>query len=66
MGGPTGENQDRTINVGYVHIGATVYSGPEYGDVWECADNCPHPDHLTEDEHFGSNVSDNSNNKDDD
>lgn len=32
---------DRTIDVGYVHVGRNVMPGGE----WECADNCPHPDH---------------------
>lgn len=31
---------DRTINVGYVHVGKRDSEGR-----WVCAENCPHPDH---------------------
>ncbi len=39
----------RTIDVGFVHVGRHYDTGPEYGEVWECDPDCPHPDHATED-----------------
>lgn len=43
MSRPDGETQPLdgiTQNVGYVHVGKSL-DGP-----FECADDCPHPDHF--------------------
>lgn len=37
----------QTINLGPVHVGGYVWkNGAEL--LWECAENCPHPDHDAE------------------
>lgn len=35
------EHDGHTIDIGPVHVGAV----DRESDVWECADNCPHPEH---------------------
>ena len=37
---PTPALDGLTINVGHVHVGKHAP-----GEPWECADDCPHPDH---------------------
>lgn len=45
---------DHTIDIGYVHVGGyrsvpiNSTTGVHHGQVWTCADNCPHPSHAEE------------------
>ena len=34
-----------TIDVGHVHVGRPVGPHAPMTGKWECADDCPHPDH---------------------
>lgn len=38
--------RQQAIDIGFVHVGKPV-SERQMEGVWECADDCPHPDHAT-------------------
>lgn len=45
------DNKDDTVDIGPVHVREAVDPNDPYADgVWECADNCPHPEHNSEDD----------------
>jgi hypothetical protein len=44
---PDCPRRDRTIDIGYVHVGRPVGPRAPMDGKWVCADTCPHPDHAT-------------------